>query len=197
PASPARSRSPPRRRSVAAARRRTARAEAAARAAVGVRRRRAGGGGRRGAPGGGGGRGGGGPGAQGGGGRGGRGGARAGGVGAGGGRGGRGGGAGTPVVYVPPTTSRADTVIDSGWKFLRMDDSGAPGVAYDDSSWASVTLPHTWNAMDGQDGGSNYYRGIAWYRRHYTPPASVSGQRVFLQFDGANIVADVYVNGTK
>src|SRR5499427_9533842 len=75
--------------------------------------------------------------------------------------------------------------------------SGAPAIAYDDSSWAVVTLPHTWNAMDGEDGGSNYYRGIGWYRRHYTPPASASGKQMFLQFDGANIVADVYVNGTK
>ena len=68
--------------------------------------------------------------------------------------------------------------------------------AFDDSSWASVTLPHTWNATDGQDGGNNYYRGIGWYRRHYTLPASAAGKRVFLQFDGANIVAVVYVNGT-
>ena len=77
-----------------------------------------------------------------------------------------------------------------------MDNSGATATAFNDSSWASVTLPHTWNATDGQDGGSNYYRGIGWYRRHYTPPASAAGKRIFLQFDGANIVAIVYVNGT-
>src|SRR6185295_9057125 len=33
-------------------------------------------------------------------------------------------------------------------------------------------------------------------RRHYTPPASAAGKRIYLQFDGANIVATVYVNGT-
>jgi beta-galactosidase len=77
-----------------------------------------------------------------------------------------------------------------------MDNSGAPATTFNDSSWASVNLPHSWNAMDGQDGGSNYYRGSAWYRRHYTPPASAAGKRIFLQFDGANIVAVVYVNGT-
>src|SRR6185436_3082528 len=35
-----------------------------------------------------------------------------------------------------------------------------------------------------------------WYRRHYTPPATAAGKRIYLQFDGANIVATVYVNGT-
>jgi hypothetical protein len=87
-------------------------------------------------------------------------------------------------------------VINTGWKHLRMDDSGASAPRSTTTSWASVTLPHTWNATDGQDGGNNYYRGIGWYRRHYTPPASAAGKRIFLQFDGANIVAVVYVNGT-
>ena len=87
-------------------------------------------------------------------------------------------------------------MIDTGWKHLRSDATGASATAFNDSSWSSVTLPHTWNAMDGQDGGNNYYRGIGWYRRHYTPPASAAGKRIFLQFDGANIVATVYVNGT-
>ena len=116
---------------------------------------------------------------------------------AGGGRGGSAaGGTGGAGIYVPPTTTRTDTLINTGWKHLRMDNSGAPATAFDDTAWASVTLPHTWNATDGQDGGNNYYRGIGWYRRHYTPPASAAGKRIFLQFDGANIVTDVYVNGT-
>ena len=97
---------------------------------------------------------------------------------AGGGRGGAppAGRAARPSTF-PPTTTRADTVISTGWKHLRMDNSGAPATAFDDTAWASVTLPHTWNATDGQDGGSNYYRGIGWYRRHYTLPASAAGKR--------------------
>ena len=120
-------------------------------------------------------------------------------TGAGGGRrgaaaggGGGGGIGGAPPAARParaptsrPSTTRSDTVINSGWKHLRMDNSGAPATAFNDTAWASVTLPHTWNATDGQDGGSNYYRGIGWYRRHYTPPASAAGKRIFLQFDGA------------
>jgi beta-galactosidase len=117
------------------------------------------------------------------------------GAGAGGSAAGSGGAAGD--AYSPPTTARTDTVIDGGWKHLRSDVAGAGAAAFDDSAWAAVTLPHTWNALDGQDGGNDYYRGIGWYRRHYTPPASAAGRRIFLQFDGANIVATVWVNGTK
>src|SRR6266550_3930981 len=82
--------------------------------------------------------------------------------------------------------ARTDTLLNAGWRFARTSSSGPGGVAFDDSAWASVSLPHTWNAADGQDGGNNYFRGIGWYRRHYTPPASAAGERIYLQFDGAN-----------
>ena len=75
--------------------------------------------------------------------------------------------------------------------------AGASATAFNDSAWSSVTLPHTWNALDGEDGGSNYYRGVGWYRQHITVPADATGRRVYLQFDAANIVTDVYVNGTS
>ncbi len=63
--------------------------------------------------------------------------------------------------------------------------------------WSSVNVPHTWNALDGQDGGRNYYRGIGWYRKHFTVPTSMSGKEIFLRFDGSDIDTTVYVNGTQ
>jgi len=78
--------------------------------------------------------------------------------------------------------------------FWAADASGASATTFSDASWAAVTLPHTWNALDGQDGGS-YYRGVGWYRRHVTPTASAAGKRMFLQFDGAGMAATIYVNG--
>jgi beta-galactosidase len=107
------------------------------------------------------------------------------------------GGAGGPEIYVPPAAARADTLIDDGWRFLRSDADGASASAFDDAAWAPVALPHTWNALDGQDGGNDYYRGVGWYRRHLTLPASAAGKRVYLQFDGANIVTDAWVNGAS
>jgi beta-galactosidase len=99
--------------------------------------------------------------------------------------------------YTPPTGGRSDIPINDSWRFLRSDAAAANTVGFDDSSWTAIALPHTWNNMDGQDGDNNYYRGIGWYRRHYLLAADAAGKNVYLQFDGANIITDVWVNGTQ
>src|ERR1039457_2522696 len=99
-------------------------------------------------------------------------------------------------VYVPPANHRADILLDAGWRFIQQDVSGAQATNFDDSSWTNVSLPHTWDIPGGQDGpGTAYYRGIGWYRSHYTVDNSYAGRRFFLKFDGAFLVTDVYVNG--
>jgi beta-galactosidase len=85
--------------------------------------------------------------------------------------------------------------LSGSWKFSRSDVTGASSTTFDDTNWSTVTVPHTWNATDGQDGGNDYYRGVGWYRRGVAVPAEAQGKDVFLQFDGSNIVTDVYVNG--
>ena len=65
-----------------------------------------------------------------------------------------------------------------------------PGEAF-----APVALPHTWNALDGQDGGGDYWRGAATYQ--IALPAPTAGKRQFIQFDGANHVASVRCNGVE
>jgi beta-galactosidase len=97
--------------------------------------------------------------------------------------------------YTPPANPRVDVNLSPGWRFIRQDISGAQNVGFDDSSWSIVDLPHTWNNLDGQDGGNDYYRGVGWYRMHYTVGNSYAGRRFFLKFDGAFLVTDVYVNG--
>ena len=98
-------------------------------------------------------------------------------------------------TYTPPVSHREDINLDAGWRFIRQDVTGAQNSGFDDSGWTGLNLPHTWNNLDGQDGGNNYYRGIGWYRTHYTVDASYTNRCFFLKFDGANIVSDVYVNG--
>ncbi|MCW3060469.1 MAG: Beta-galactosidase [Capsulimonas sp.] len=92
------------------------------------------------------------------------------------------------------TIDRIDTPLDGVWKFYRGNRAHAQDTAFNDGAWESVTLPHTWNARDGEDGG-RYTRGHGWYRTHYTAPASDTGRRLFLQFDAASLTASVYVNG--
>ncbi len=68
--------------------------------------------------------------------------------------------------------------------------------------WYFVNLPHTWNAIDGQDGGNDYYRGTCYYAKSFTRSELTEGQDdsdklYYLQFEGANASANVYLNGKK
>ena len=68
--------------------------------------------------------------------------------------------------------------------------------------WYWVNLPHTWNAIDGQDGGSDYYRGTAYYAKSFertelTEGRDDNGRQYYLEFLGANASATVYVNGQQ
>ncbi|KOU73795.1 beta-galactosidase [Streptomyces sp. MMG1533] len=99
------------------------------------------------------------------------------------------------ATYTAPNP-RVRIDLNQGWRFVRADVTGAERPGFDDSGWTPVNTPHTWNAVDGADGGNNYYRGVGWYRRHYTAPSELAGKRLYLQFAGVDQVADVWVNGT-
>lgn len=59
-----------------------------------------------------------------------------------------------------------------------------------------IDLPHTWNAVDGQDGGNDYYRGTCIYEKHFEKPELSPGERCFIEFEGAAMTAEVSLNGT-
>ncbi|MER6560015.1 glycoside hydrolase family 2 TIM barrel-domain containing protein [Streptomyces sp. NPDC001027] len=105
------------------------------------------------------------------------------------------GSASAAVTYTAPDP-RVWIQLNNGWRFIRSDVAGAQAPGFNDSGWTSVTTPHTWNAVDGADGGNDYHRGVGWYRRHYTVPSELAGKRLYLQFAGVDQVADVWVNGT-
>ncbi len=98
--------------------------------------------------------------------------------------------------FAAPADPRTTVSLDPGWRFTKSNPSGASGKSFNDSKWLNVSLPHTWNNLDGQDGGNNYYRGTGWYRKHLTPSSSLKGKRIFIRFDGADIDTDFYLNGT-
>ena len=61
-----------------------------------------------------------------------------------------------------------------------------------------VSLPHTWNAKDGQDGGNDYWRGTCVYTKTFDAPAfDRETECVYLEFRGVNASADVTLNGEK
>ncbi len=108
-----------------------------------------------------------------------------------------------PETYQPPVSPRATYNFNPGWKFAFGDAAGAEQPAFDDSTWASVGLPHTWNETDtyrafishgGGDQGEKML-GIGWYRKHFKLPAGAEGRKVFLQFDGLRQAARFFLNG--
>ena len=68
---------------------------------------------------------------------------------------------------------------------------------YDDSDWDAINLPHTWNQFDTRDEAPGYWRGIGWYRKRFRLAGQYSGKRVFLEFEGANSVAEFWLNGRR
>ncbi len=89
--------------------------------------------------------------------------------------------------------------LNADWRFVKSDAAQAQAVA---GGWEPVTIPHCWNALDGQNGKkadpeykSGYYRGGGWYEKRFDSPASWTGRRVFIRFEAAFLVTDVYLNG--
>ena len=102
------------------------------------------------------------------------------------------------AAHAAADSTRRSIDLDPDWKFVRQDIPVAAKPAFDDSKWDAVSIPHTWNAKDGEDGPPPYYRGPAWYRRHLSGAAvglPATGGQLILRFDAACSVADVYVNG--
>ena len=81
---------------------------------------------------------------------------------------------------------RTSTNLNEGWEF-----HGPAGTV------ERVNVPHTWNNVDGQDGGNDYWRGSCEYRRSFPSPALEGGDVAYLEFDGVNATADVSVNGRQ
>lgn len=83
---------------------------------------------------------------------------------------------------------RADLLLDGGWMFRF-------SHQVEKSSSSPVSLPHTWNAQDALSGKTDYKRGIGNYQRKLYVRPEWKGKRLFLRFEGANSVADVFING--
>ena len=84
--------------------------------------------------------------------------------------------------------------LNQNWRFSKQV-NGIPDALPAD--WEPVCLPHTWNAVDGQDGGNDYHRGICYYSRSLNRSDLPPADRYYLELRGANSSADVWLNGQK
>ncbi|MBQ9977603.1 MAG: DUF4982 domain-containing protein [Clostridia bacterium] len=79
--------------------------------------------------------------------------------------------------------------LNSTWKFTK----DAPEV--ENRQFEEINLPHSWNAIDGQDGGNDYFRGTAYYEKKLVKADFPEADRYYLEIRGANSSADVILNG--
>jgi beta-galactosidase len=94
--------------------------------------------------------------------------------------------------------------LDSAWNFHLGDVGGAQAATFDDSSWTALDVPHDWSislafnqSSAAGPGGGYLDGGVGWYRKSFALPASSSGQKVLVQFDGVYMDSTVWLNGTQ
>jgi len=81
---------------------------------------------------------------------------------------------------------RKGYLINKNWTFTQ------PG-----KEPVQVDIPHTWNNIDGQDGGNDYWRGTCSYKTSFFKPEIGEKERAYLEFDGVNASARVVLNGSE
>lgn len=82
--------------------------------------------------------------------------------------------------------------INENWLFTKENIKTSKEAAFE-----KINLPHTWNNLDGQDGGNDFYRGACWYKKELTLDSTLENKELYLEFQGVNAVAKVYVNGVE
>ncbi len=102
----------------------------------------------------------------------------------------------TPNPYPLITLASKSIPLTDEWRFFIDRDKVGEGqewfaLGYDDSTWATVSVPHTWNVMPGYLD----YEGFAWYRRTFTVPAGSEIAHLRLRFEAVFYLARVWLNG--
>jgi beta-galactosidase len=108
---------------------------------------------------------------------------------------------------------RSRESFNQGWKFVKYFNASNEAVTTDkepenlqlpsvnDNNWRSLDLPHDW-AIEGpfsdtleNNTGLLPWKGIGWYRKHFTVSDNDKGKRIYVDFDGAMANAKVWLNG--
>jgi beta-galactosidase len=113
-------------------------------------------------------------------------------------------GAGSGGAPTDPNRARVVMPLDRDWRFNKGNVAGAEQSGFADSGWRSLNVPHDWSiegpfAENAPTTGRGGYvpAGVAWYRKHFTLPQSLSGRKVYIEFDGVMENSTVYLNGAE
>ena len=93
--------------------------------------------------------------------------------------------------------------FDPHWRFSLGDPAGAEKIAFSDTNWRKLDIPHDWSIEGPFDqknptgaAGGFLPAGVGWYRKLFIfPDSQVRGRRVFIEFDGVMANSDVWING--
>ena len=110
-----------------------------------------------------------------------------------------------PVFAASPSlTGRLTSPFDDNWRFLKADAPQAEQVAFDDSAWRKLDVPHDWSIEEpfsrtNRSGGAGAFLpgGVVWYRKHFAPPSADTNTCTFIEFDGVMANSDVWLNGAR
>ena len=97
------------------------------------------------------------------------------------------------MITIKGKTMRKLINLNVGWRFLK---SCSSIKEWNESLSDPVDIPHTWNNFDGQDGNNDYFRGACCYKKEFSRPSLLANQQVWLQFDGINSSASVFLNSS-
>ena len=84
--------------------------------------------------------------------------------------------------------------FNTAWAFTKEAESAPISMP---EGWEQVNLPHSWNNVDGQDGGNDYHRGTCYYAKAFQLEDLPKTDCYFLEIKGANSSATVYLNGKE
>ena len=102
----------------------------------------------------------------------------------------------TAGFYELPNTGREVYSMNQAWRFFKGDVKGTPtNVAYNDSAWEIVSIPHGLEYLPVEASGCANYQGVAWYRKRFTLNSNLSNKQLFIHFEGIMGKSEVYLNG--
>ena len=96
-------------------------------------------------------------------------------------------------------TNRLKINFNGNWLFFRgeIKDDAAKHPSFKDTNWQAVHLPHSPKLLPLRHPWKPDNEGINWYRKHFQLPEIYKDRKLFIEFEGADQVADVWINGTQ
>lgn len=100
--------------------------------------------------------------------------------------------------FAGASAPRETVRLTDGWSFRFGDVAGPEIAAEGGEGWQTVSVPHSWNRLGGRGeraSSDDLRQGPGWYRLAFDRKDALVGRSAFLEFDGASVVADVWLNG--